>query len=186
MLRLCSYHLPFLNIGRVFEFVSSYPCPLLCQVENLRANPARVELAIDERELRLVCDLEFGPTKSIRLIGPQRKYAFVKFGYVADALKAMMRSLPTSEKGDGGVLFGDGKRFVFEPRKCDLLALYRDSDEVQRPAKSKDLVEWEAGGCGANVQDYTKECSGGRGSEDDDVTESGERGLETAAYLCAM
>lgn len=44
-------------------------------------------------------------------------------------MHAMMVSLPREEGGEGGVGFGDQKRFVFEPRKRMLVELYRGTME---------------------------------------------------------
>lgn len=84
--------------------------------------------------MQLVCDLEFGPTVSIELVAPHLNRAFVKFKYVAHAVRAMLVSLPTSEKGAGGVRFDGGKRFVFEPRKRTVLSLYREVGESEEGA----------------------------------------------------
>ena len=74
-----------------------------------------------------MCDLEFGPTKSIQLVASDRTRALVEFVFIAHAVKAMLASLPKSEMGEGGVVFGQGRRFVFEPKKRTVLALYRDA-----------------------------------------------------------
>lgn len=106
------------------------------QVESCHSAPHRSELLIDQRELQLVCDLEFGPTKAIQLLGSDRTRALVEFKFVADAVKAMLASLPQSEMGNGGVVFGPGRRFVFEPKKRTVFALYREtaSDTAGYPA----------------------------------------------------
>lgn len=100
---------------------------------------------IDKADLRTVAEIRFGRVREVFLIEPHRASAFIDFEVPGSALKAILASLSVRDGGDGGVLFGDNRRYLFEPRKVTILELYQPTDEDRRKLE-KFLAESERGG----------------------------------------
>lgn len=102
---------------------------------------------IDADDLRTVASIRFGPVRAIRLMEPHHRSAFVDFETSGSAMRAMLASMPVRDGGDGGVLFGDQRSYSFEPRKANILELYRPTEEDRRKLE-KFLIETEKEGAG--------------------------------------
>ena len=87
------------------------------------------------------------------------------------------------EKGEGGALFGEGKRFVFEPRKRAVLAMYREDDDGE---EWSDLVGRDDGGRAAWRRNREEQAAGQKSRVDDFIGAGGGGGEDRADYECSM